>query len=609
MADSVDSIIQSLGLTPTVAPPTQDQKDYAPGVARAPLPAALQGKPTPPPTAGTIYKAAETVDPTGIIKSTRQLGTEVGHQVKGAAEGVYETAKTLGGASQAIDPFSLKSGKERKESLKKAGSAATGIVTGPVNALKGKPQEGYPEESRPQGVERATDAVDLVFGGDPGRARMLGKEGNTPGAIAAYATGPLLLKGAGKVVEELRPTTKPPFGPQPKSSVPALRENIPPTASATAERTMRILRPGQYLPNAYERVKKLTSVIGTSDKVNVPEALKVVMPELDKTAQTLAIPPKGVVATEGITERPGTGKGVTPTETLNNLMETTMGRLEGEYQGILGPARSQLVSTDPIADAIAAQKTPGLIDLAAAAPDSEAAKTVKYLNETEAAFRGKMLPLGSLDDLRQYYYTASRAGEAGRVAARSNEAVMADTATEAGLRNVIYDDLETRARAAGKDPGFIRDLKRKQANMYSLLDLGKQNATAYINQDSIKRGFDWLQNQNFTMAAHPPAGKLVGSLHGLGKKLAGDPESLPEAELRVRKSFAQKGVPNSKTGKAAQGVVNTAKPIAATAAAGSIPKRTPPPVTVRMRDASGASYDIPRDRVDEAKKDGLSVIQ
>lgn len=514
-------------------------------------------------------------------KSYENLST-VGGDIENTVTGAVDTLKT---AATALGlPTQFSPDPQHREKQQQAASRLTEIFKAPGRALAGKPQPGQPPESAPTGLQRPLDAIDLVLGGDPGEARLRAAKGDTVGSISALATGPLLLHGLTKLAKD-RPTP-PTIGPKPKSSVPALRENIPPDASATMEKGMRVARPGQYLPNDYERVSKLTSVIGTSDKVNVPEALKTVLPELDKTAREYAIPPKGPVATEGITKR--TGEGVKPSETLNSLMENTMGRLEKEYQDILRPVQSQPVFMDPIADRIAAQKTQGLIDLAAANPTGDAAKTVKYLNEAEAAFRGKSLPLRSLDDLRQYYYTAAKSGEAGRIAARSNEAVMADTAIESGMRDLIYTELERQARTQGKDPGFIRDLKNKQRNLYSLLDVGKAQSNAYINEAAVKNGYDALQKMNVTSAIHPGSLTPVMSVHGLVKGFAGDPKDLKQAEKRTQQAFAQKGVPVTKTGKTAKAVAGAAASTAVQAAKGAIPnregqKREAPPTVKKKR--------------------------
>ena len=580
----------------TPDPPQQIAKPAGPGRG---------GKTAPPPVAKP--------------NALEEIGGDIWNTVKGA----WETAKSLPlvtGTTPAGFSFPS-SPQEQVEKANKVPGMAKEVVAAPVRALKGEAQPGQPPESRPQGwVERPLAALDLLLGGDPGEAKLRGARGDQAGAVSSLVTGPLLLHGVSKLTEGAKPAK--PVGPQPKSALPELRKNIPEfsprTGEATSrltERIMRIMGPGKYLPNESKRRQLLSSSIGNG-KVNVPDALKAVLPELDKTARDWGTHPKGIVSTESL-ERPG--EGITEAQTLNRLMENTMTRLEGDYQGVLQDVNpAQTFSTDSIADMIDKQQTPGMIDMAAASPESDVGKTVKYLNETANFFRGKSFPIKSLDDLRKYYYSASKAGEAGRIAQRSNEAVMADTAIERGLREKIYNELEKQAQAQGKDPGFIRDLKDKQRHIYELLDISNPSAVQTLNKEAIERGYNWIQKQNITAALHPETLSAVGSIHGLREGAAGTSTSLRSNESRVQRAFAEKGVPTKASSAFGQAVKDTAigtKEISkeglkrSALATATRPTKQPPNGTVQMRAPNGSLYRMPASEVERAKADGLVVVQ
>jgi len=202
---------------------------------------------------------------------------------------------------------------------------------------------------------------------------------------------------------------------------------------------------------------------------------------------------------------------------------------------------------------------------------------------------GTALTLGDLEDIRHYAYQAEKQGRARRIAARSGNDYMIDQALSKAVNKVMYDELERLAQAAGKPAGYIRNIKSVQSNIYDLMDALDPASTAALENESFRRGTDFLQRMNVTAALHPDTMSGVASVHGLKDGFVGSPKDMKSINNKIRKSFAQVGVPNTKLGKATQATANITKKFGKPVAIGSISDRSddlvdePPPAPTASR--------------------------
>lgn len=253
------------------------------------------------------------------------------------------------------------------------------------------------------------------------------------------------------------------------------------------------------------RVSKLSYATGASgSSVNVPEAIRTAMPDLDTAAA-----------------------GRQP-QTVGDLATTVRGALsntENEFNTALQPLRGQQVHPQPIADAIrnslksnktiADQRTARMLN--ARATEFEQPWSLDQLNQERMNANARL----------KAFYKAQASGQVSSL--RTKADVMADEAIANGTRDIVYDAMQ---RVHGQD---FRALKQRQAALTDLNDLLGDRITELANKTAAQKGAPRFSGENISVYGHPEAGRMGTSVHSLQRIFTKDfitPQSSADAAVR-----------------------------------------------------------------------------
>lgn len=324
------------------------------------------------------------------------------------------------------------------------------------------------------------------------------------------------------------------------------------------------------------RAARLQAATGKTGE-NAWESYRVIGPRLEETAKLTGKNPQNVP------------------ELLENVKQTNQ-RLNNEFEGYLGPIQNQTVFAQSVADAIRNK-----IYEVERNGNTKEEKATGDAMETRAREFEKGFTLRELDGLRKIYFERLKGQSSETLKARGSGDIRADRAAEEAIKDLEYGLVDQQAQAAGKPAGYIREqLKTQQAHLIKIQDALLKRKDALSEKEGIEKGTPVMQKADATLALHPGGG-AVGSLHGIWKKIWGDPDSFKEANKRVANSFPVKtSTPNNRV----NAVVASAK-----ADDGKDKTASPQKTTVTMRAPDGSTKDIPMAEVNHWKAKGAQVVQ
>lgn len=276
---------------------------------------------------------------------------------------------------------------------------------------------------------------------------------------------------------------------------------------------------GEKLPPPATRVNKLTAATGAAS-VDIPKIYEDILPRLDETVkQTGKIP-------------------VTPRD-LVGTVDATLNRLEAEFNTSLqGIAGKQTVPIS-VADAIRSRITSAMRQTAEG-------RQLRQTLEKRAVEFEKPWSYQALNEERMRLFRMNRTPAVERAAQRTNADVMADSAAENALRELVYGDLD---KATGKS-GYFGKLKKDESSLLSLKDQLDKRVIELSNKEAMRAGSPWYEKEAVSTYGHPMSGRAGVAVHKLQEPLVGG--AMKSASRKVRQSFAPKGVPLRKSVPAAR---------------------------------------------------------
>ena len=267
-------------------------------------------------------------------------------------------------------------------------------VMRPVREIGGIPQPGENETTyKPFDYEeRVPAAIGTFMGADPARVRERERAGDPGGAWAERLTAPAINL--------------------------ALTKGL----NAVGERS---------LPPVKTRVDYLTRAAGADP--GIAEAFERVLPQLDKTTK---MPVDQPALRHSWSTPPVWWSGKVPESAtqLHGLVNSTLGRLEGEVQAELRPRINEVHNLSRIADELENQ-------IKAGHKEWRDGEDAAYIKKRADALR-KDYTLGGIDDERHRLYRKRQSPMQERILKHSDPEVTVDDFLEDSLRDYLYDTLE-----------------------------------------------------------------------------------------------------------------------------------------------------------------------
>lgn len=353
-------------------------------------------------------------------------------QGKKFASGLGETFKS---AAQAMIP-----GEKGVAAILSQGQQAKESLKAPGRELMGKPQPEEKSGSRPWAI-RPLRAAQAFLGADPAEVRKLYAEGKPQQAAIAGWTIPAINLAMGRFLG----------------------------------RAM-----GKKLPTTETRIGNLTAASRAKFGEELLPAYEIVLPELDKTlGQQIKA---GQISPERLSKFAA--------KDLVKTVDDTMARLETDYQLALQPIRGQMVVPTKIADAIRGLKREGGQPHAGRAGFTEDRVFNNQL-EMMALEYDQPTTWGVLDKKRQELFRKESAPQAERVIQRTNAEIAAEKAARETMRDMLYE----RVSGIIGVPGWGENLKRVQANLYTIKDKIKPLPTGVAQEAAIQKATPWYEKE------------------------------------------------------------------------------------------------------------------
>jgi hypothetical protein len=263
----------------------------------------------------------------------------------------------------------------------------------------------------------------------------------------------------------------------------------------------------KFMP-AQNREARMSSGAGLTQG---EEALRAITPELDTTLKS-----------QGNTEVKSIGE-------FQSLVRDTNGRLENEYRGALKPIAKTRLNTQPIADAIANEITPNMLNT------RDGQLMAKALWQRAREFdSGKPWTVEELDLEREKLAKSYRDAKPSDVAAdlKLKARQIADRAANKAVNDLLYSMAD---QSAGKPAGYFKALKQKQSTLFDMADdvkAEKDSVTAGSAQGKGKLLREVISPRSL---GHPKTGAIREGAKVVANKLI-DP--LETANTKVRMAFA-----------------------------------------------------------------------
>ncbi len=371
------------------------------------------------------------------------------------------------------------------------------FISGPPKGIAAIKSAIY--TARHRAAEKIEENIPAITGTVGG---LLGIEGGLPGVLFGAALG----GAAGRAAQQLHDTSQ--GNPQPSSSAAAWD-----LAKAGGEQAayelagMGMARIGRFI-KPVSRAARLS--YGGGAEMGERE-LERLAPEFDKTIEQLG---GGRVRTVGDFEK---------------VVDATERRLNTEYALALHPIAGRKVVPTAVADAIRSKITPNMMKT----PEGRA--MARYLQQKATQFEQEWsvqelnLERETISKRLRGYHSAAPSSAAAK--GKLDAAVMADSAAEDALKEMLYDAAD---RSADKPSGYFRELKRKQSLLIDLADDVEAHKRDLLQASAKQKGTP-LTEKVFTHGYTHPASTHAGMTAAINPAKFRDP--LKAANRSVAKAF------------------------------------------------------------------------
>jgi hypothetical protein len=263
------------------------------------------------------------------------------------------------------------------------------------------------------------------------------------------------------------------------------------------------------LPQAKDRAARLSSGAGLTQG---EEAVKSVLPEFDKTLKAQG---KGEIKSIG---------------EFQQAVRDTNGRLEDEYQSALKPIGKTRLNTQPVADAIANEITPNMLNT------RDGQLMARELWRRSREFDQKRpWTVEELDLEREKLAKSFRDAKPSDVAAdlKLKARQIADRAANKAVNDMLYSMAD---QAGGKPAGYFKALKQKQSILFDIADDVKAEKDSVTAGSAQKKGQLLRETVSPRSAGYPKTGVIREAAKAAAGKYL-DP--LDIANKKVKMAFKQ----------------------------------------------------------------------